>query len=136
MLSWIVAQNRNGSSLTTAIAWRRLCSSTERTSAPSISTAPVLTSYRRGSSDTSADLPEPIAPTSATTWPAGTSRSMSLSAGWVAPSKVSPTPRSDTWPPPSGSAGAPGADSIRGSRSSTWKMRAPEAVERCEAPSM
>ena len=40
MLSWIVAENRNGSSVTTAIACRRLCSSTERTSAPSIRTEP------------------------------------------------------------------------------------------------
>src|ERR1700756_5709966 len=81
MLSCTVAENRNGSSLTTAIERRRLSRSTERTSAPSMETEPAVTSYRRGSSETSADLPEPIAPTSATTCPAGTSRAMPESAG-------------------------------------------------------
>ena len=125
MLSWIVAENRNGSSVTSAIAWRRLCRSTERTSAPSIRTDPELTSYSRGSSDTSAVLPEPIAPTSATVRPGSISRSTSLSAGWVAPSNVRLTSRSDTRPGPSGSAGAFSGLVICGSRSSISKIRAP-----------
>ena len=53
---------------------------------------PSVTSYSRGSSETSAVLPEPIAPTSATVCPASTSRSMSARAGCRAPSNVSPTP--------------------------------------------
>src|SRR5882757_7588658 len=87
MFSATVALKRNGSSLTTAITARSEATSTSRTSVPSTSTAPALTSYRRGMSCTSVVLPEPVAPTSATVLPAGTSRSTSRSAGrwagWV-----------------------------------------------------
>jgi hypothetical protein len=44
MLSWTVAENRNGSSVTTAISRRSDCGSTLRTSTPSIRTAPSLAS--------------------------------------------------------------------------------------------
>ena len=54
--------------------------STSRTSAPSISTAPELGSYSRGSSCTSVVLPEPVAPTSAIVEPASTASSTSRSA--------------------------------------------------------
>ncbi len=136
MLSCTVAENRNGSSVTTAIARRSETRSTSRTSAPSIRTDPVVASYSRGSSETSAVLPEPIAPTSATVLPASISRSMSRRAGRELPSKVRLTPSSETRPEPSGSGGASAAAVIRGARSSTWKMRAPDAVARWAALSM
>jgi hypothetical protein len=44
MFSATVALNRKGSSLTTAIAARSEATSTSRTSAPSTSTAPAVTS--------------------------------------------------------------------------------------------
>ena len=81
-------------------------------------------------------MPEPIAPTSATVRPGAISRSTSRSAGWAPPSKVRLTSRSDTRPGPSGSAGASGGLTIRGARSSTWKMRAPDAVARWAALNM
>src|SRR5271163_5226546 len=79
MFSPTVAENRKGSSLTTATAWRSDRRSTPRTSAPSITTEPELGSYSREISDTRLVLPEPVAPTSATVRPAGTSRSTSRS---------------------------------------------------------
>src|SRR5207244_1498063 len=60
-------------------ARRREGRSTVRTSAPSRSTAPELTSYSREISDTRLVFPEPVAPTTAIVRPAGTSRSTSHS---------------------------------------------------------
>ena len=79
MFSATLAENRKGSSLTTATALRSERRSTSRTSAPSSSTLPALVSYRREISETRLVLPEPVAPTSATVVPAGTSRSTSQS---------------------------------------------------------
>src|SRR5258706_13345 len=59
MLSATVALNRNGSSLTTAIAARSEATSTSRTSAPPTSAAPALTSDRRGMNCTRVVRPEP-----------------------------------------------------------------------------
>ena len=72
MLPATVSENRNGSSSTTAIALRSDTTSTSRTSAPSISTAPERGSYSRGSSWTSVVLPDPVAPTSAIVEPGST----------------------------------------------------------------
>src|SRR5664279_5660039 len=79
MFSATVAENRNGSSLTTATAARSERRLTVRMSAPSSRICPALASYRREISATRLVLPEPVAPTRATVLPAGTSRSMSLS---------------------------------------------------------
>ena len=136
MFSWIVAENRNGLSSTIAICWRRSWTSTERTSAPSIVTEPVVTSYSRGSSDTRTDLPEPIAPTSATVCPPSIWRSTPVSAGWVEPSNVSPTSRNVICPGPGGTGGASGGETICGSRSRISKIRAPDALARWAEPSM
>src|SRR5919108_1405365 len=102
-----VAEKRKASSDTSA-TWRRSdAGSTERTSAPSTSTAPRSTSYRRGTSSTNEVLPEPVGPTSATVRPGSTSTSTSRSTG-SPPSYEKVTPRSSTRPSPAGSGGAPG----------------------------
>jgi hypothetical protein len=136
MFSATVALNRNGSSLTTAICARSDAASMSRTSAPSTSSAPSVTSYRRGMSCTSVVLPEPVAPTSATVVPAGMSSDTSRSASRCEPSYRSDTSRSSTWPEPGGSAGASGAEVTHGSRSRIWYTRAPAAVARCARPSV
>ena len=58
--------------MTNPIASRSECSVTSRTSFPSIVTSPSVTSYRRGTSDSSVDLPAPDGPTTASIVPAGT----------------------------------------------------------------
>ena len=69
MLSRIEVENRNGSCGTKPMAPRSCASGSSRTSRPSSSTAPSLTSNRRGSSCTSELLPAPVRPTIASFWP-------------------------------------------------------------------
>jgi len=135
MLSWTDAENRKGSSVTSAICWRSEAGSTDRTSAPSTSTDPAIGSYSRGISETSVVLPDAVGPTSATVVPAGTSSDTSRKAGEPAPSYRTVTSRSSTWPAPSGSGGASSGTSIAGGRSRIWKIRRPDAVARCAIPS-
>jgi len=85
MFSAMVVEKRKLSSATKAISRRSEPRSTERTSAPSTSTEPVLASYRRAIRATRLVLPDPVGPTRATVRPAGTSSSTSSSAG-AAPS--------------------------------------------------
>src|SRR3954453_13901659 len=92
MLFLIVSENRNGSSETSPTWARSDSSRTSLTSAPSIRTLPVLGSYRRGRSETSVDLPEPVPPTIAIVRPAGTSRSTPRRTG-------SPPPYANDTPP-------------------------------------
>ena len=70
-----------GSCCTQAKCARRACSGSARMSTPFTVTLPLLGSYRRSSRLTTLDLPQPLAPTSATKVPAGMSRSRPLRAG-------------------------------------------------------
>ncbi len=81
MFSATLAENRKLSSATKATWERSERTSTERRSAPSISTAPRLGSYSRASSATRLVFPDPVGPTSATVRPASTASSTSSSAG-------------------------------------------------------
>ena len=102
MFSAMLAENRKGSSLTTATAPRTERTGTSRTSAPSSSTSPETGSYRREIRATRLVLPEPVGPTSATVRPAGTSRSMSRSTarplvGTLVPVVVATFALSSSW---------------------------------------
>ena len=70
--------------MTTPIVARRSSNDMSRTSTPPTRTWPASTSYSRGISEATVDLPLPDEPTSATTWPGST---------------VSETSRSTTSPP-------------------------------------
>ena len=136
----VVADDRDG------LAQR--ARSTSRTSAPSSSTAPAAGVVQPRDQRDEARLARAGGPTSATVRPAGTSRSMSLQhrarlaarAAAVAPARWRRARRGVLVaqrdvaqlhvPVAGGSGGAPGASVRCGSRSSSWKMRAPEAVAR------
>src|SRR5580704_9541685 len=68
-LAPIDSWNRCGSWLTTPIASLTDCSVADRTSCPSMRTAPDVTSYRRGINDVRVVLPAPDGPTRATVLP-------------------------------------------------------------------
>ena len=132
MFSWTVAENRNGSSSTTAIA-RRSAPQVELAHVGAVDQDRARRRRRRAaaSSCTSVVLPEPVAPTSATVVPASTTRSTSRSAGAArvlvgerhvaqldAPAALGQRPA------------RPAGATQRGSRSSSSNSRAPEAVAR------
>ena len=66
--------------VTTPTAARSAWRSSSSTSVPPSRTVPGSGSAARDSSDASVDLPDPVRPTSAQVWPAGTNRSTSRSA--------------------------------------------------------
>ena len=85
MLSAIDSEKRNVSCGTYPIALRRTFSGIFRTSTPSMSSSPPVTSYRRGIRFTIVLFPEPVYPTTASVRPAGIVSEIPLSASTAAP---------------------------------------------------
>ena len=81
----MVDEKRNGSCGTKPMAPRRRSSGISRMSTPPIVTAPGGGSCSRGSIAISVDLPDPVAPMSATVWPASMRRLTSSSTGRSVP---------------------------------------------------
>ena len=94
---------------------------------PSISTCPVPVSYSRVIRLISVDLPAPVWPTSPSTSPAATRRSMSCSTGLLG-SYAKVTPRSSTAPCRCGSATGSARSATSGTASTTSKMRCAEFI--------
>ena len=88
-LAAIVSSNRNGSCDTTTRRWRSSSLATHCSGTPPRYSSPTVGSAKRAISRPSVVLPEPVAPTRATCWPAGivtsTSRSTASSSDVVMP---------------------------------------------------
>ena len=72
MFAAMVSEKRNGSCWTKPTLPRSTASGIWRTSRPSMNTVPGGGSWSRASRLISVDFPDPVGPTSATVWPAGT----------------------------------------------------------------
>src|SRR5439155_5616550 len=83
---------------TSPIRDHRMVGSRSRTSTPSMSTAPEVTSKRRATKLIRLVLPEPVLPMMAVVSPASDVNEMSSSTGCSAPGYRNPTPRNSSRP--------------------------------------
>ena len=122
-------ENSVGSSNAVATALRSEGSVRSRMSTPSSRMRPSVTSYRRGTSAVSSDLPDPVAPTSATVSPGCRSRSTprSVHSSGRASGKRNPTFSRRRWP--RGAASSRSPSSMVRSSSKTCTMRSAAVID-------
>ena len=136
MFSATVAENRKLSSATKAISERSDATSTvAQVGAVDQHRAPARVVEPRQQRRPGSSCPTPVGPTSATVRPGSTSSSMSSQRGRAAVVGERDVAQLDRARGPSGSGGASGGLSIRGSRSRISNSRLPEATARCAIPS-